>query len=228
MSVCYWCGREVEEGKGAREHIVPHALLQDTTENVSGLVIPAENAHEVCNRMLADTYEHDFCQIIFHYSAGDPKAQKHSDSKKRNLERRLTYAANQFKKMRLKDGRTEIELSASDKNAFEECVKKIIKGLYFKQASQYLDLDKEWSIRIVWNTFNLEHDVTAQAQTKAFLELLGGDPLKGNDVFKFRFKKVDDGVSSIWEFLFYDRFPVYAFLIHETEKSGFKSTPIQD
>lgn len=206
------------DGGGAREHIVPHTLLQDTTDDVSEFVLPAENAHKVCNQMLAKDYEHDFCQIVFHYSMGNPRAQKHSDSKRRNLERRLTYAANQFKQMRLNGNRTEIALSASDKKAFEECVKKIVKGLYFKDTNQYLDLEKEWSARIIWNTLNVEHDSTAQTQAKVFLEMLGGDPFKGNDVFKFRFKKVEDGLTSIWEFLFYDRFPVYVFLVHHSEK----------
>lgn len=222
MANCYWCGKEVLNGEGAREHVVPHTLLQDITDGVGDLVIPAENAHKSCNKMLADTYEHDFCQIIFHYSIGDPKAQKHSDSKKRNLERRLTYAANQSKKMRLNGGRTEIELTASDKKAFEECIKKIVKGLFFKEYDQYLNLEDEWSLRIVWNTFNLEHDSVAQGQVKAFLELLGNEPFQGNDVFKFRFKKVDDGASSVWEFLFYNRFPVYLFLIHKDERAGFR------
>jgi hypothetical protein len=44
-----------------------------------------------------------------------------------------------------------------------------------------------------------------------FLQLLGGDAFQGNDVFKYRLKKVDDGLSSVWEFLFYDRFPGYVF-----------------
>ena len=58
MAICYWCGKEVEEGKGAREHIVPHTLLQDVTGDISEFIISAENSHEVCNKMLADTYEH--------------------------------------------------------------------------------------------------------------------------------------------------------------------------
>lgn len=221
MAICYWCGKEVLNGEGAREHIIPRTLLQDVADDVGDLVIPAENAHRACNKTLADTYEHDFCQIIFHYSIGDPKAQKHSDSKKRNLERQLTYAENQFKKMRLNGGRTEIELTISDKKAFEECIKKIIKGLYFKEKGRYLDLQDEWSLRTVWNTFNIEHDSTAWTQAKAFLELLGAESFKGNDVFKFRSKKVNDGASSVWEFLFYDRFPVYLLLIHKDEKAGF-------
>jgi hypothetical protein len=113
-------------------------------------------------------------------------------------------------------------LTASDKKAFEECIKKIIKGLYFKENGQYLDLEREWTAKVVWNTFNLEHDATAQNQVKLFLEMLGSDPFQGNDVFKFRFKKVENGQSSVWEFLFYDRFPVYAFLIHKDEKQGFR------
>lgn len=223
MAICYWCGKEVLEGEGAREHIVSKTLLQDVTSDISDFVVPAENAHEVCNRMLANTYEHDFCQIIFHYSIDDQKAQLHNGSKKRNLERRLNYAANQFKKMRLNGNYTEIMLFDSDKKSFEECVKKIIKGLYFKDKKQYLDLEKEWFLRIIWNTINFESDATAQAQAEAFLELLGGDPYRGNDVFKFRFKGVESGLSSVWEFVFYDRFPVYAFLVHKSEKDGFRS-----
>jgi len=218
MAICYWCGKEVQEGGGAREHIVPRTLMQDVTGDISGFIIPSENSHEVCNKMLAGTYEHDFCQIIFHYSADDPKAKKHSDSKKRNLESKLTYATNQFKKMRLNGDRTEIALSASDKKAFEECVKKIIKGLYFKQGGQYLDLEDEYSVWIVWNTFNLEHDPIAQGQVKKFLELLGEGNFQGNDVFKFRSKRVEDSSSYIWEFLFYERFPVYLFLIHKNDR----------
>jgi hypothetical protein len=223
MAICYWCGQEVANGEGAREHIVPHTLLQDTADDISDFVLPVENAHETCNQMLAKKYEHDFCQTIFHYSANDPRAQKHVASKLRNLQRKLKYAANQFKKMRLNGNRTEIALSATDKEAFEQCIRKIIKGLSFKNSGQYLDLDDEWSVRIIWNTFNLEHDATAQEQVKSFLELFGNEPFNGNDVFKYRFRKVEDGLSSIWEFLFYDRFPVYAFLVHKNEKSGFKN-----
>lgn len=223
MSICYWCGKEVEEGKGAREHIVPRTLLQDVTGDISEFVIPPENSHEACNKMLADTYEHDFCQTIFHYSLSDQNAKKHSESKVRNLKRKLVYAKNQFSKMRTDGNRTEIQLSASDKKTFEECIKKIMKGLYFKQVGQYLDLEGEYSIRIVWNTFNIEHDAIAQEQVKKFLELLGDQNFRGNDVFKFRFKKVEDGHSSLWEFLFYNRFPVYLFLVHKDERSGFRS-----
>lgn len=223
MPICYWCGKEVEEGQGAREHIVPFTLLQDVIGDTSDLIVPKENAHSSCNQMLGNTYEHDFCQIIFHHSFGDSKAQKHNHSKIRNLEERLRYAANQFTKMRQSAGRTEITLTENDKKAFEECIKKILKGLYFKKFGQYLDLKDEYSVRIVWNTINVEHDPTAAEQTKMFLELLNDEPLQGNEVFKFRFKKTEDGSSYVWEFVFYDRFPVYMFLIHRDDRAGFKS-----
>lgn len=211
------------QGAGAREHIVPHTLLQDTNDDISEFVLPAENAHKACNQMLAKRYEHDFCQTIFHYSVSDPRAKKHTASKWRNLQRKLIYAANQFKKMRINGNRTEIALSATDKEAFEQCVRKIIKGLSFKQTGQYLDLNDEWSVRIIWSTLNMEHDQSAQAVVKDFLALFGTDPLLGNDMFKYRVKKVEDGLSSIWEFLFYERFPVYVFLVHKSERAGFKS-----
>ncbi len=52
MATCYWCGKEVLEGEGAREHIVPKTLLQDVSDDVSDFILPAENAHEACNRAL--------------------------------------------------------------------------------------------------------------------------------------------------------------------------------
>lgn len=223
MSICYWCGKEVLDGEGMREHIVPKTLLQDVSDDVSDFILPAVNAHKVCNKTLGDNYEHDFCQIIFHYSADDPRAAKHIASKVRNLERCKRYAWNQFRKMRTDGYRTEIQLSTSDKKAFEECVKKIVKGLYFKQVGRYLDLEGEYSARIVWNTFNVEHDVVTREQVKKFLGLLGSQNFLGNDVFKFRFKKIENGNSSLWEFLFYNRFPIYLFLIHKDESSGFRS-----
>lgn len=223
MAICYWCGKKVIERKGAKEHIVPHTILRDTTDDISEFVLPAENVHETCNQMLAKKYEHDFCQIIFHYSASDSIAKKHTASKLRNLKRKLTYTANQFEKMRLNGDRVEIMLSATEKEAFEQCIQKIIKGLSFKQTGQFLDLGDEWFVRIIWSTLNVEHDPSAQTKVKEFLALLGSDPLIGNKVFKYRVKKVEDGLSSIWEFLFYERFPVYVFLVHKSERAGFKS-----
>jgi hypothetical protein len=218
MPVCYWCGEEVREGQGAREHIVPATLLQDVSGDISDFVIPKENAHQSCNQMLGRSYEHDFCQLIFHYSFGDPKAQKHNDSKIRNLQRMLNYAANQFARMQQKGNHTQITLSDNDKKSFEESIKKILKGLYFKKFNQYLDLEDEYSIRIIWNTLNIEHDRSAKEQVKQFLALLNDEPFQGNEVFKFRFKKTQDASSYIWEFVFYDRFPVYVFLIHKNDK----------
>lgn len=218
MALCYWCGVDVADGDGAREHIIPRTLLQDVSGDTSEFIIPAENSHEKCNHDLAHKYEHDFCQIIFHYSYDDPKARKHCESKIRNLERRMVYASHQFKKMRKRENCTEIELSAVDKRAFEECIKKIIKGLFFKKIGRYLDLDNEYSFGIVWGTLNREYDNDALEQAKKFSELLGDEAFRGNNVFKFRFKQIVDGQSFLWELVFYDRFPAYAVLFYKDEK----------
>src|ERR1035437_11121342 len=133
MAICYWCGKEVLEGEGAREHIVPKTLLQDVEDDISNFIISAENAHEICNKALGDNFEHNFCQIIFHYSAGDPRAAKHTTSKIRNLKRRIRYAWNQFGKMRNVGNGVMIGLDATDKKSFEMITKKILKGFYFKR-----------------------------------------------------------------------------------------------
>ena len=140
MGICYYCGKIVSNGEGSREHIILKVLLKDVDGDWSDFIIPKENAHQKCNKFLADNYEHDFCQIIFYYSFGDKKAIKHNESKKRNLKERINYAKNQFKKMKMADNRTEIQISQQEKIAFEECIKKIIKGLFLKNRGKYLDL----------------------------------------------------------------------------------------
>ena len=224
MAICYWCGKEVLEGEGAREHIVPKTLLQDVPDDVSGFILPAENAHKACNKLLGDNYEHDFCQIIFHYSAGDPRAAKHTASKIRNLKRRIRYAWNQFGKMRNVGDGVMIGLDAKDKKSFEAIIKKILKGIYFKREGKYLDTDSEYTVKIVWSTLNLEKDGASANQTKSFVEMLKDIPFVGNSVFEYRFAKATGSVdTSLWEFLFYHRFPVYLFLVHKNDKSGFKN-----
>ncbi len=224
MATCYWCGKEVLDDEGAREHIVPKTLLQDFSGDISEFVLPAENAHKVCNKSLGDNYEHDFCQIIFHYSAGDARAAKHTASKIRNLKRRLRYAWNQFGKMRKVGDGVMIGLDATDKKSFEMIIKKILKGLYFKREGKYLDTDNEYVVKIVWSTFNLERVEAAANQTKIFLTMLNSLPFSGNSVFEYRFAKATGSVdTSLWEFLFYHRFPVYLFLVHKNDKNGFKN-----
>ena len=223
MRICYWCGNEVLASDGAKEHIVPKALLKDVASDVdiSEFIIPAENVHKICNQTLGNKYEHDFCQILFHYSLGDQKAHKHNESKVRNLKRNLIYAKNQFNRMRRTEAVTVISLTSSEKKAFEECIKKILKGIYFKVFDQYLDLGEEFFLKINLNTFNIEHDSVAREQVKEIASLFGQKGFKGNEVFKYRLNKVENRPSSVWEFLFYDRFPVYMFLIHKSDKEGF-------
>ena len=224
MAICYWCGREVSEGEGAREHIVPKTLLQDFSGDISEFVLPAENAHKACNKLLGDDYEHDFCQIIFHYSAGDPRAAKHTASKIRNLKRRIRYAWNQFGKMRKVGDGVMIGLDAKDKKSFETIIKKILKGIYLKRGGKYLDTDDEYTVKIVWSTLNLEKDGASANQVKAFLGMLNSLPFSGNSVFEYRSAKAADSVdTSLWEFLFYHRFPVYLFLVHKNDQSDFKN-----
>lgn len=223
MAICYWCGKEVVGGEGAREHIIPETLLQDDSSDHSEFILPAENAHKVCNKALGDNYEHDFCQIIFHYSAGDPRAAKHTASKVRNLKRRIRYAWNQFRKMRNVGDGVIIRLDAKDKKAFETIIKKILKGIYFKREGKYLDTDDEYTVKIVWSTLNLEKNGASANQVKAFLEMLNSLRFSGNSVFEYRFAKATGSVdTSLWEFLFYHRFPVYLFLVHKNDKDGFK------
>jgi hypothetical protein len=224
MAICYWCGKEVLDGEGAREHVIPRTLLQDVSDDVSAFILPAENAHATCNKALGDNYEHDFCQIIFHYSVDDPRAAKHVTSKIRNLKRRIHYAWNQFGKMRKVSNGVIIGLDAKDKESFETVIKKILKGLYFKREGKFLDADDRYAIKIVWNTLNLEKDRFSANQAKLFLETLNNIPFSGNSVFEYRFAKAVDSVdTSLWELLFYHRFPVYLFLIHEKDKSSFNN-----
>ena len=126
MGICYYCGEIVLTGKGAREHIVPKTLLKDVDGNWADFIISKENAHQKCNKFLADNYEHDFCQILFNYSIDDKNAQKHVESKKRNLKSRLEYAKNQFSKMKLVGNLTQVTMTEEEKNSFKEILLKII------------------------------------------------------------------------------------------------------
>lgn len=220
--ICYWCGEPIKDGEGNREHLVPKTILQDAGVDISEFIALA---HKSCNSFLADNYEHDFCQIIFHYAAGDPRAAKHTASKLRNLKRHLRYAWNQFRKMRTAGNMTIVDLDEKEKSSFEMIIKKILKGLYFKLNGKYLDTDNEYIVKIVWSTLNLEKDEAAANQTKMLLSVLNGAVFAGNSVFEYRFKKADDSteMTSVWEFLFYHRFPVYLFLVHKNDKEGFKN-----
>lgn len=224
MATCYWCGKEVLDGEGAREHIVPKTLLQDFYGDISEFVLPAENAHKMCNKLLGDNYEPDFCQMIFHYSAGDARAAKHTASKIRNLKRCVHYAWNQFGKMQKVGNGVMIDLDKKDKESFEMIIKKILKGLYLKQTRKFLDIDNEYAVKIVWNTLNIEKDEVSVNQTKSFLEMLNSIPLSGNSVFEYRLAKASGSVdTSLWELLFYHKFPVYLFVVHKDDKGGFKN-----
>ena len=119
--------------------------------------------------------------------------------------------------MRKVDGRTEIRILDSEKTAFEMCVRKIIKGLFFKKFEQYLDLEQEYSAAIDCITFNIEYDTGAQIKVAEYLKFLNDQQFRGNDVFKYRFKHCEGGVSSLWEILFYDRFPIYIVLMQKDE-----------
>jgi len=131
-NVCYWCGLLVKPGEGGREHLVPRTILQDTTTDISNLIISKKNSHKKCNKYFADNYEHDFCQILFNYSFGDIKATKHNASKIQNLKSKTTYLSNQFKK-KIKIGNTTLTKPSERENeSFNMVVQKIIKGLYFK------------------------------------------------------------------------------------------------
>jgi len=224
MSICYWCGKKVLDNEGSREHLVPRTILQDSKSDISNFIIPKTNAHELCNSFLAEKYEHDFCQILFHYSFGDQRAAKHNQAKIRNLKRRLQYTKNQFSKMKKINSRTEIKISKKEKIAFKKIIEKIIKGLYFINKNHYLDTEREFSLKTIWNTLNIEHDEQSKNQVKIFLEQLNDQEFIGNDIVKYRFKKAVDGDSYIWEILFYDRFPIYSFLFNKNDKHIFNKT----
>ncbi len=54
--------------------------------------------------------------------------------------------------------------------------------------------------------------------------MLNGIRFSGNSVFEYRFAKATDSFdTSLWELLFYHRFPVYLFLIHKNDKGGFNN-----
>jgi len=223
-NICYWCGKRVLDGEGSREHLVPRTILQDSKSNISNFIIPKTNAHKNCNSFLAENYEHDFCQILFHYSFDDKMATKHNKSKIRNLKRRLNYAKNQFSKMKKFNDRTVIKISKTERNSFEKIIEKIIKGLYLKNKNRYLDIGREFSLEIVWNTLNLEYNKQAEDQVKIFLKLINDQKFIGNDITKYRFKKTVDGESYFWEIVFYNRFPVYIFLINKNDKHIFNKS----
>lgn len=216
MSICYWCGKEVLKGEGSREHIIPKTLLKDVEgdKDLACFIISEENAHKKCNNFLGNNYEHDFCQILFNYTIDDENAKKHVASKTRNLKSKIEYNKKQFEKMKLVDNLTQVTMSEEEKNSFGEVLKKITKGLFFKQKNIYLDLEGEYSLIYDWSTFNLEHDELAKNVTSEYLKLINNKNFIGNNVFKYRFGKTEDGKSSLWEFVFYNRFPAYVFLIH--------------
>lgn len=218
MNVCYWCGREVLDSEGSREHLIPRTLLQDTNEDINCFVIPKENAHKKCNQFLGDNYEHAFCQILFHLTLDDKNAEKHVASKVRNLRLKTNYAQNEFKKMELVNNLTRISISENEKDSFEEMLKKITKGLFFKQNETFLDIENEYSLQYDWVPFNLECDELSRNRTKKYLQYINDQNFVGNDIFKYRFKKTVPGKSLLWEFLFYDRFPAYVFLMHSDDK----------
>ena len=223
MNVCYWCGKEVLVNEGGKEHIVPKTLFKDINTDLSGFIIPKENAHKACNNSLGNNYEHDFCQILFNYTIEDPAAKKHVESKIKNLKSKTEYAANQFKKMKLVGNVTQVFMTEDEKNNFSKILIKIMKGLFFKQKSKFLDLEKEYSLQYDWSTFNLENDETAKSRTAEYLKLINNKQFIGNNVFKYRFSEVSDGNSSFWEFVFYGRLPAYIFLIHFGDKEGFSN-----
>ncbi len=46
----------------------------------------------------------------------------------------------------------------------------------------------------------------------------------GNNVFKYSFNELNNGKSSIWEFLFYDELSIVVYLIFLKEKNKFLKT----
>ncbi len=218
MNVCYWCGELVLPGLGGREHLVPKAMLQDALSvDLSDFIVSKKNSHKKCNNDIAAKYEHDFCQILFHSAFGDVNAEKHSQSKIRNLEYRPNYLLNQFRKIIVRTDSVAFILGDSEKKSFEQCIIKILKGLYFKHFSRYLDLSSEYKAKIIWSTINLERDSFQFENASRLSSLLGGVNFVGNVVFKFRFQKCRDSNSFFWEFCFYDRFPVYIYLINKDD-----------
>lgn len=226
MGICYYCGNMVPTRKGSREHIVPRALLKDVDGDWSDFVIPKENAHQKCNKFLADRYEHDFCQILFYYTFDDKNAQKHVASKMKNLKYKLQYARKQFDKMELANNLTQVDITDKEKKSFKEILLKITKGLFFKQKNAFL-VGKEYGWRYCWDTFNLEHDQLAKNKVAKYLKLISSRKFIGNSVFKYRFVEVVDSKSSMWELLFYNRFPAYIFLIHSDDEAYFNNNKVQ-
>jgi hypothetical protein len=223
MNICYWCGKTVLEGEGGKEHIVPETLLKDVEEDHTDFIIPKENAHAKCNNLLGNNYEHDFCQILFNYTVDDKNAKKHVASKTRNLKSKIEYAQKQFGKMKLVGNLTQVNISEQEKENFGRVLVKIIKGLFFINKKIFLDLEDEYSLQYDWSTFNLEHDEIARSKTSEYLKLISNRLFVGNKVFKYRFAETSDGKSSLWEFVFYNRFPAYVFLIHFNDKAVLKS-----
>lgn len=221
-TTCYWCGKKVELGGGSREHIVPRTILQDATVDISDLIIGKTNAHTKCNKEIGDKHEHDFCQIIFHYSIDDTAARKHIMSKIDNLKRRPLYLRHQLSRMQKVNGRTEIGYSESEAISFEIVIQKILKGLYFKLFSTYLNLESEFRIEILWSTLNIEQLDTERNKVISILKIINNEVFSGNTVFKYRYKQAENAKSSIWELVFYDRFPIYCFLIHKDNEYAFK------
>ncbi|HCH59044.1 MAG: hypothetical protein UT66_C0040G0004 [candidate division CPR2 bacterium GW2011_GWC1_39_9] len=222
-NVCYLCGELVAPSEGGREHIIPKTILQDSTGEISDFIIAKENSHAKCNKEIGDKYEHDFCQIISHYSIDEPKAKKHIESKISNLKQKPEYLRNQFSKMRKVGDKTEINFAGKELISFKKVVKKIIKGLYFKNTNQFLDIKNDYRVEIIWSTLNLEHLEVEKQKVISFLSQIGDVVPVGNNIFKYRFKKAVDGKSYVWELVFYDRFPIYCLLIHKDDLSSFTS-----
>lgn len=223
-SICYWCGEEVKTGEGNREHLVPFTMLQDLdgTTDTSNLILPKENVHKKCNKYLANNYEHDFCQMIFMYGFGDINATKHNLAKIKNLENKKIYLKNQFGRMKKSDGKTTYQPTVEEDNSFNQVVRKIVKGLYFKNNFKFLDLESTYTLEIDRDTQNLEKSESAKQKVIKFLNFINDIDFIGNEVFKYRYKQAVNGKSTIWELLFYNRFPIHCYLIHKEDEYAFK------
>ena len=189
---------------------------------ISNLIVQKDNAHKKCNTYLSDNYEHDFCQMIFMYGFGDKKATKHNLAKVKNLENKKLYLKNQFDRMKKSDGRTTYQPTVDEDNSFNQVVRKILKGLYFKNNLKFLDLESTYRLEIDRDTQNLEKSESAKQKVIKFLHFINDIVFIGNKVFKYRYKQAVDGKSIIWELCFYNRFPIHCYLIHKDDEYAFK------
>lgn len=222
LNICYWCGLKVNKDEGAREHLVPRTILQDATIDISNLIISKENAHKKCNQYLANNFEHDFCQMVFFFGLDDKKAAKHNQSKITNLENKKIYVANQFKRMEKRNGNTVYHPTNEENNSFNKVIEKIVKGLFFKIFNDYLDLKSVYTLTIDREVQNIERVRVVKDKVVAFLKLINDIEFSGNDIFKYRYKKVEDGKSMIWELLLYNRFPIHCYLVHKDDEYAFE------